>query len=329
MTAAPLRWGILATGKIARKFAQGLQTLPDAVLQAAGSRSLEAARAFAAEFQIPHAHGSYEALVADPTVDIVYVASPHVFHREHTLLALRHGKHVLCEKPFAMHAGEAEEMAAEARARGLFLMEAMWTRFLPAWVQARKWIAEGRIGSIRLLQADFSFLSAGFDPEDRKYSPALGGGALLDIGIYPVSLSYMLFGREPADTASLAHLGRTGVDEQSAYLFRYDQGELAVLSCSFDTHGTKEAVVCGDKARIRVPLFWRARQAILETNDEILETFDGGYPATGLQYQAAEAMQCIREGRTESALMPLDETLRIMRRLDRLRGGWGLRYPGE
>jgi predicted dehydrogenase len=326
---APIRWGILATGKIAHKFATGLAALPDAQLQAVASRDQSKAEAFAQEFGAITAHGSYEALAADPLVDIIYVASPHALHHAHTLLCLRQGKHVLCEKPMALNARQAEEMFEAARLHNCFLMEAMWTRFLPAWQEVSQWLAQGLVGEVRLLQADFCFRSGTFDPQSRNFNLELGGGALLDIGIYPIALAYQVFGEDPVEVKSTASLGPTGVDEQSSYLFRYANGAQAVLSSSFQTHGPKEAIINGTQAAIRVPLFWRASEAQLLHHMAEPEVHTFPLEASGLQYQAVSVMADLRAGRTANETMPPTETLRIMRMMDRLREDWGLRYPGE
>jgi predicted dehydrogenase len=326
---ASIRWGILATGKIARKFALGLAQLPEAHLQAVASRDLARARAFAQEFGADTAHGSYEALAADPRVDIVYVASPHPLHREHTLLCLRRGKHVLCEKPMALNAQEAQEMFAEAQKHDRYLMEALWTHFLPAWRQARRWLREGLIGEVRLMQIDFCLRSDTFDPQDRKFAPELGGGALLDIGIYPIAMAYAIMDQEPVEVHSTATLGATGVDEQSTYLFRYANGAQALLSSSFLTHGPKEAIINGTKGSLRLPLFWRASEVQVHRHEQEPEIYPFPYAATGLQHQAQAIMADLRAGRRESAIMPPSATLRRLRMMDRLRRDWGLAYPQE
>jgi len=325
----PIRWGILGPGKIAAKFAQGIATLPDAQVQAVASRNRDRAQAFAAEYGAPTVYNSYEALADDPEVDIIYVANPHPFHYEKVLMCLDHGKPVLCEKPISLNAKQAEEMFAKAEEKGLFLMEAMWTRFLPVWVQVRKWLNEGLIGDIQLLMADFCFRSSTWDPSDRKFSLELGGGALLDIGIYPVALAYMIFGEEPIEMKSTATLGETGADIQSAYLFRYENGAQAILSSSFLTHAPKEAIINGSKGRIRVPLFWRGSQAIVELEGEEPQLHEFPYEATGLQHQAIYVGKDLRAGRTTNSIMPPEESLRIMRMMDRMRAEWGLVYPGE
>lgn len=328
-TPKPLRWGILGPGKIARKFAEGLATLSGAHLQAVASRNLSRSEAFAADFGAPQAHGSYAELAQNPEVDIIYVATPHPHHKDATLLCLEHGKHVLCEKPMSLNARDSEAMFAVAREKGLFLMEAMWTRFLPAWRQVKQWLAEGAIGEVRLLLVDFSFRSSTFDRSDRKFAPELGGGALLDIGIYPIATAYYVFAEEPEAVQSQATLGPTGTDDQSTYLFRYRSGAQAVLSSSFLADGTKEAVICGEKGKIRVPMFWQARQAILEGEGAEPVVFDGSYAATGLQFQAEAIAADLAAGCLENALMLPQATLEVARMMDRLRADWGLRYPQE
>lgn len=324
----PIKWGILGPGKIAHKFAQGLKTLPQARIQAVASRDLEKSQAFAGTYAIPSAYDSYEALAADPEVDIVYVATPHAFHHEHTLLCLRNGKHVLCEKPMALNAAQVQEMITTARQHGRYLMEAMWTYFLPVWKQVGEWIASGAIGEIRQFHADFSFQGE-YNPANRLYNPALAGGALLDVGIYPISMAFWVFKRNPDAVASLASLSETGVDAQSAYLFRYNRGEMAILNSSFEVHGTKEAVIEGTLGKIRVPLFWRAQEAFLELQDGTTSSVNIPHEATGLEYEAAAVMDDLIANRLESAIFPQADSLRIATMFDRLRKDWGMRYPGE
>lgn len=323
----PIHWGILGTGSIARKFATGLSVLPDAKLAAVGSRGQETAEAFGDEFDVPRRHPSYEALANDEQVDVIYVATPHSLHRENTLLCLAAGKAVLCEKPFAINAAQADEMIAAARARGLFLMEAMWTRYLPATVKLRELLAAGAIGDVRLVAADFGF-RAGADPGRRLFNPALGGGALLDVGVYPVSLASMIFGGPPERIASLAALGETGVDEQAGMVLGYDDGRLAVLHTAIRTRTAHEAQVYGTDGRIRVPDFWHATHLLVVRGGRE-ERVDAPFDGNGYNHEAAEVMDCLRGGRTESDVMPLDESLSVMQTLDRIREQWGLRYPME
>src|SRR5688572_13717091 len=248
------RWGILGTGNIASQFARGLAELDDAELVAVGSRTAESAETFGERFSVPHRHGSYAALANDPDVDAVYVATPHPLHHDNTIMCLEAGKAVLCEKPFAINAGQAQAMIATARERGLFLMEAMWTRFLPHMVRLRELLAAGVIGEVRMLQVDFGFRTS-FNPKSRLFDPALGGGALLDVGIYTTSLTSMIFGT-PERVTGMAHLGETGVDEQSAMLFGYSGGRLALVSQAIRTNSPHEALLLGTTGKIRVHSSW-------------------------------------------------------------------------
>ncbi|MDA1192670.1 MAG: Gfo/Idh/MocA family oxidoreductase, partial [Candidatus Poribacteria bacterium] len=223
-----IRWGILGTGNIAKQFARGLTALDDAKLVAVGSRTQESADKFADQFDAPRRHASYEALVNDPNVDAIYVATPHPFHCENTLLCIDAGKAVLCEKPFAINDAEAKRMIDAARSKGIFLMEAMWSRFFPLMVDVRRRIAEGEIGNVRMMTADFGFRVGTVNPKSRLFDPALGGGALLDVGVYPVSLASMVFGNATR-IATLANLGETGVDEEAGIVLGYEGGQIAAL----------------------------------------------------------------------------------------------------
>jgi len=321
-------WGIMATGTIARKFCEGLKVLGDAELVAVASRSMEKARAFGAEHGIKRAYGSYEALAQDPDVDIVYIATPHPMHFENAMLCLEAGKAVLCEKPFTMNAREAEALIAFAREKGLFLMEAMWTRYLPAIVKVREWLSKGLIGEVRFLKADFGYRCV-WDPGGRLLNPALGGGALLDVGIYPVSFASMIFGNQPRIIQSLAHIGETGVDEQFAALFEYEGGAIASLSGALRTDFVNDALILGTHGRIHVPDFFYAKTATFRSASGAEEVFGPEFEGNGYQYEAAEAMRCLREGKLESSIMPLEETLAIMRTMDAIRSQWGLKYPSE
>ncbi|MBZ0285164.1 MAG: Gfo/Idh/MocA family oxidoreductase [Anaerolineae bacterium] len=324
--AEKIRWGILGTGSIATKFADGLSVLPDAEAAAVGSRTQAGADRFGEQHQIPRRYASYEALANDPDVDVIYIATPHTLHNENTRLCLEAGKAVLCEKPFAINAQEAAGMIALAREKRLFLMEAMWTRYLPVIVHVRRLIADGVIGEVRMLTADFGFRT-GFNPEGRLFDPNLGGGALLDVGIYPVSLAYALFGK-PAEIKTVAGLGATGIDEQSAYLFGYPSGQLALLSSAVRTSTPHEAIIAGTEGLIRIPDWWHARHFILSKGSET-EVVELPFHGNGYNYEAAEVMRCLREGLLESETMPLDETLSIMGTLDAIREQWGLVYPKE
>lgn len=326
--AKPVRWGILGTGNIAKQFAEGLTCLPDAELTAVGSRARETAEGFAGQFGVPHPHASYEDLARDPDVDAIYVATPHPFHKECSVLCLRAGKAVLCEKPFTVNAREAEEVIGVAREAKVFLMEAMWTRFIPLTGKVREWLVEGRIGEVRMLSADFGF-RGGWRPEGRLLNPALAGGALLDVGVYTVSFASMVFGGEPSRIAALAHMGETGVDEQSAMVLGYDGGGLAVLSCAVRTRTAGEVRIYGTDGSVLIhPPFWQPSAATLIAGGKE-ERVEIPFEGNGFNYEAAEVARCLREGKLESGIMPLDESLSIIKTLDRIREGWGLRYPME
>lgn len=325
---SPIRWGILGTGNIAVQFAGGLAVIPDADLVAVGSRAQDTSDAFGDEFGIPRRHSSYEALAADGDVDVIYVATPHSFHRDHSILCLEHGVAVLCEKPFTINAGQARDVVEVARKRGLFLMEAMWTRFIPAVVVAREWIAEGAIGEPRLVAADFGF-RAGVNPKGRLFDPALGGGALLDVGIYTISMASMVLGPHPDRIESTVTMGETGVDEQSAFILGYEGGELAVLYTAVRTSTPVEARILGTEGRILVHApFYKSAKVTLQAGDR-MEEVDLPLEGNGYNYQAVEVMSCLRNGRTESDIMPLDETVALMEVMDQIRSQWGLKYPME
>ena len=323
-----IRWGILGTGSIAKKFAQGLSVLPDARLAAVGSRAAGTAATFADEFDIPRRHPDYGALANDPEIDAIYVATPHPFHRENSILCLKAGKAVLCEKPLAINHRQATETVAVAREKGVFLMEAMWTRFLPIIVKVRQWLSDGAIGDLRMVSADFGF-RAGFDPESRAFSPALGGGGLLDVGIYTVSFASMVYGEQPTRIAGLADIGETGVDEQAAVVLGYPEGQLALLACAVRTRTPHEALILGTDGSIRIhPPFWQATTAVLSGGGKE-ETVELPYDGNGYNCEASEVMRCLREGKLESDTMSLNETLAIMETMDRIRAEFDLKYPME
>lgn len=322
-----LRWGILGTGAIAHKFATGLTAAPGAQLVAVGSRAQESADTFANTFNIPRRHASYQALAADPQVEAIYIATPHSFHAANSMLCLEAGKAVLCEKPFTINAQQADAVIALARQKRVFLMEAMWTRYLPAIVRLREVVASGVIGEVRMLAADFGFRTD-YSEESRLFDPASGGGGLLDVGVYPISLAYMLLGA-PAHITSTAHLGATGVDEQAAWLFRYAGGQIAMLSSAIRTNTPYEAVIMGTEGMIRVPDWWHADTLIVQPAGKPAETLAAPMAGNGYNYEALEVARCLHAGLLESPIMPLDETRAIMATMDTLRAQWGLKYPME
>jgi len=327
--AKKIRWGILGPGDIAHTFAKGLGFVADAELVAVGSRSMERARKFAQEFGVPHAHGSYGDLVADPDVDVIYVSTPHPFHKENALLALNAGKGVLCEKPFTINAKEAEEVVGVARKKKLFVMEAMWTRFVPVMGKVREWLSEGRIGEVRMFSAQVGF-RGGWNPEARDLNLALGGGALLDMGCYTLSFASMVMGGPPAKISGIAHIGKTGVDEQSMAVLGYEGGVIGFVCSAIQTSVPADAYVYGTEGSIHVhPAFWAAKTATLKIGRKDEETADMPPEGNGYNYEAAEVVRCMQEGKTESEVMPLDESVSTMKTMDELRAQWKLKYPTE
>jgi predicted dehydrogenase len=323
-----IRWGILATGGIARAFTSDL-VLNGFSVQAVGSRSQESADAFAAEYGIPTAHPSYEALVADPDVDIIYISTPHPFHADNAALALNAGKHVLIEKPITLNAREARGIMDLAKAKNLLVLEAMWTRFLPHMIRVREILAAGTLGDVHTLILDHT-QDLPDDPEHRINSLALGGGALLDLGIYPISFASDVFGRPETILAS-ASFKDTGADAQVATIFRYPGGQIASTLSASDTKGPNTASILGTEGRIDIDAVWYSPTSfrVLNSSNEVLEEFDSEVRGRGMHFEAAEAEQLIRAGRISGDILSTDESVAIMETLDIIREQIGLRYPGE
>jgi predicted dehydrogenase len=313
--AKPLRWGIIGTGGIAHTFVRDLGLIDEGEAVAVGSRTEASANAFADEFDIPRRYGSYEELVADPEIDAVYVSTPHPMHHANTLLALNAGKPVLCEKPFTMNSAEARDLVATAREKGLFLMEAMWTRFLPHVVKIRELVENGALGDLVLVEADHGQWFP-LDPEHRIFAPDLGGGALLDLGVYPVSFASMLLGT-PTRITALVDRAFTGVDGQTSMLFGYDHGAHAVLTCTSLARTATRACIAGTEARIEIAGdFYGLTSFDLIKRDRSVETFEFDMQWRGLRYQAIEVARCLNLGLTESPAMPLDESIAIMETME-------------
>ncbi len=311
----PLRWGLIGTGGIADTFAADLMFTDSGRAVAVGSRRLDSAKRFADRFDIPNRHASYEELVTDPDVDVVYVATPHSMHHANALLALRAGKPVLVEKAFTMNAAEAQDLVATARAEGLFLMEAMWTRFLPHIAEIRRLLAEGALGEIVTVTADHGQWFE-HDPEFRLFAPELGGGALLDLGVYPVSFASMLLGT-PDRIVSLVDPAFTGVDGQTSMLFGYASGAQAVLTCTSAAKSPTRGAIVGTDARIEIDgEFYGPTSFTLISRAGERTYFDTQDEGRGLWYEAEEVARCLREGLLESPLMPLDESVTIMQTMD-------------
>ena len=325
-----VRWGIMGTGGIASAFVEDVASLPDAEVVAVGSRTAGSAQAFGERHAVRTRHGSYDDLVADPRVDVVYVATPHPHHVEGALAAIRAGKHVLVEKPFTMDAQEARRVVAAAREAGVFCMEAMWTRFLPHVVRIRELLAQGAVGQVRTVVADHGQWFAA-DPSHRLYAPELGGGALLDLGVYPVSWASMVlrpaFG-DPTSVTATSDPAFTGVDGQTSAVLRYGDGQAqALVTCTLWSATPCRAFIAGDEGSIDVePTFYAPTSFTLRRRDGHGERFEtppsvGHGDGKGLRFEAAEVGRCLGEGLLESPALPLDETISIMATLDAVRSG--------
>ncbi|WP_189349862.1 Gfo/Idh/MocA family protein [Zhihengliuella salsuginis] len=323
-----LRWGILATGGITRMFARDARAA-GLTVTAVGSRSIDSARAFAAEYSIPSAYGSYADLAAADDVDIVYVGTPHPWHYENALLALEHGKHVLVEKPFTLNQAEAIALRETARSRGLLLMEAMWTRYLPHMIRIREIIGSGAIGEVRALSADHT-QSLPTDPGHRINALALGGGALLDLGIYPVSFAWDVLGRPETIQAS-ARFGETGADTEIATLFTHASGAVSTTVSAARSAGPNRAWILGTAGRIEIDPVWYAAADFTHygADGAVVERFVTGIEGRGMQFQALAAERFVAAGTLEGDELTLDESVEIMGTLDTIREQVGLAYPQE
>jgi predicted dehydrogenase len=325
-----IQWGILGTGNIARQFAEALRLLPDAGLRAVGSRGRDSADAFARAHGVPRAYGSYEELARDPEVEVVYIATPHSLHKDNSLLCLEHGKAVLCEKPFTLDAREGALIVEKARSKGLFCMEAMWNRFVPIMRELDALLASGAIGEVRMLQASLG-LPFVFNPHHRVFDPALGGGALLDLGVYPVSFALRLFGR-PTRITSHAVLGETGVDEQATLLLDFPEGRQATLDTSVRNRLRNDAAVMGTRGMLHLHEPLNCPETLTLTPTRAIGGPDTPLPAphtltrrvlgNGYAHEAVEVMRCMREGLLESPLMPLQESLLILETMDAIQSAW-------
>ena len=324
-----LRWGIVGPGRIARKFATDLAVVKSARLHAVASRTPERGQAFAADFGCARVYTSYEELAADPEIDAVYVATPHSFHLDAARPSLRAGQAVLCEKPLAATAEQASEMIELARESGAFLMEAMWTRFLPMMRVIRRWIDEGAIGRVRLVRASFGYAEpADRAPRQRLSDPALAGGSLLDVGIYPLAFARWIYGEPAQTTEAVASLGASGVDEICSFVQRFPGGGLAELSSAVAVQTDRGALIAGSEGQIEVPFFSTAQEATLVRGGERLHQrrpFESG----GFEYQIRAVGRCLAAGLVESPQMSLAESLEHARVMDEIRARVGVVYPFE
>lgn len=320
-----MNWGIIGCGGIAGDFTKSLRTLPDADLVAVGSRTPGKAAAFAHKHKVAIYYDNYEALLEDENIEIVYVATTHNFHYENVLQCLEAGKHVLCEKVFTINAKQAQHLWEVAKEKGLFLMEAMWTRFLPSTRAIMEVINSGAIGEVMFLKADFSFKTEK-DLDGRFYNLDLAGGSTMDQGIYPISYASMVFGKQPTKIFTTSKISETGVDERCSELFDYGDGKSAELTTSIAYYDRRFALIAGTKGHIEVPNFFLATSYDV-TIDGNTTTYNVPYLETGKGYEAKEAMDCIRANKSQSDIMPMDETVELMQTIDQIREQIGLVYP--
>ncbi|UOR04527.1 Gfo/Idh/MocA family oxidoreductase [Hymenobacter aerilatus] len=321
-------WGIIGPGKIAHKFAQDLALVPGARLHAVASRTLEKAQQFAAQYNAPHAFGSYEELVQLPDLDAVYVATPHSEHHAHTLLCLRAGVAVLCEKAFARNAAEVAEMVAVAREKQVFLMEALWTRFMPATHKALELVGAGAIGRPVHIVADFGF-AAEYNPASRLFDPGLAGGSLLDIGIYPVFFSKFFLG-EPTQVKAVGALTETGVDLTCSMALAYPSGATASLYSTLAATTDTTCTIYGTEGKLHLHhKFHHAQRITLHRTGEEPQDFHFEEAGYGYRHEAQHVQECLAQGLTESPLVPLAFSEKLIATLDDIRQQLGVHYPGE
>lgn len=328
MNNTKFNWGIIGPGRIAHKFAQGLNVIEEANLYAVASRSKERAEEFANAYNTENTYTNYSDLINDPNVDAVYIATPHRFHFEQVLLALKAKKPVLCEKPITVNAKELKELIDTARENRVFLMEALWTRYLPIYKKVKDWLDSGDIGEVKLLHSTFGYVFPR-NLEDRQLNHELAGGALLDLGVYQVAMSQWVMKKDPSKFSVNAYLSKTNVDELTSVMLEYDNGVTSQFSCNFISKNENDFIIYGTKGHIRVhERFWGATKATIYTE---LKTITENCPfrASGFEYQTEEAMNCIRNNKLESSIMPLDQSLQNMILMDKIREEIGLKYSFE
>lgn len=327
-----VKWGIVGTGNICAQFAQGLQVVEHAQIYAVASRSLENATTFAQRFDIAKPYGSYQDMAKDADIDIVYIGTPHPQHYENVMLFLEAGFAVVCEKPLGVNAAQTEKMIAKAREKNVFFLEGMWTRFFPAFQKGLEWVRSGRIGEPKMIQATFGY-DGSAHKEQWRFSHDMAGGSLLDVGIYPLALTFAMFGADPVEVSTTACI-QNGVDEYNTFTFTYADGRIAIASDAIGIKlqnsvfigGSKGAVLFGDG-------WWHPSRVEFTPADEMVagaspdhEVFDQPYTASGFEFEAKAVQQYYLEGRKEAPEMPLDETLAIAQMMDRLRKAWPLAY---
>lgn len=319
------RIGIIGAGWIAHKMSLGIAPLKDIEVYAIASRSIEKAKEFATEHNIPAAYGSYEEMLDDPEVDLVYIATPHSHHFAHAMLALEHGKPVLVEKAFTANAKQAEILIETARSKGLFITEAIWTRYMPLSHKIREIMESGIIGDPRIITATLCYM---MEHKERIVRPDLCGGALLDLGVYALNFARMYFGTDIVKTVSNCHLGPTGMDMHESISLSYADGRMANLQSGALCLNDRQGIISGTEGYIRVDNINCPEVVEVYRNYELVARFTRPEDMiNGYEYQVIEAKRCIESGLTESPMMPHEETISIMKQMDALRKEWGVLYP--
>ncbi len=328
-----INWGILATGKITRAFSDAVNAVEDACLYAVASRNLEKAQAFAQnfsdEFGAVKAYGTYEELASDPDVDIIYIATPMSLHYENVKMCFEHGKNVLCEKTITLNSAQLEELIAIAKEKDLFFMEAMWMKCLPFFRKALEWYNDGRIGQIKAIKADFSN-ACNYDSTDRLFRNDLGGGALLDLCVYPLSFVTSFLGFNYKNIMSSVHIGGENVDMNEAIIMQYENAFASIFT-GFCVENENRAVIVGEKGRISTnPWFFCGDTARLyDSTGNLIEEFTQPHIKNGYEYEIIEANAALNDGLKESRLIPLADTLSIMGIMDKIRADWNFKYVNE
>lgn len=325
-----IKWGIFGTGNIAHTFADALKTVENAELYAASSRSDEKAKKFASEYGFKKSMGSYELLAADPEVDIIYIATPMSSHYDDAMMCLRRGKNVLCEKSVSLNSWQLDDIITLAKETGLFFMEAMWLKCRPTYLKALEWAEGGKIGKIKCVKADFCNI-LNVDKTNRFFNASLGGGALLDLAVYPITLAAGFLGLYPCETVSSAVMGETGVDLTDSIMLRYADGSFADISASFQSDTGSAAVIIGTEGIISMGngFVWSTEISLYDKNGNLSETFSYENDCNGYEYEIIEAQKCLMNHQTESSLVPHRGTAAVMKIMDTCREQWGMTFPDE
>ncbi|UII26711.1 Gfo/Idh/MocA family oxidoreductase [Fulvivirga maritima] len=324
-----IKWGIIGTGTIVHRFLNDFPFAEGGQLAAIASRNIERANEVATAYKIPKAYGSYEALLQDPQVDAIYIGTPHHLHYENTIACLEAGKAVLCEKPISVNTDMVKGMFAKAEEKRTFLMEAMWTYFLPPVLVAQQWVNEGQIGKLKMIKADFGF-TGNFSPDHRLFNPNMAGGALLDVGIYPIALALLFAQSTPKDIMANAIIGETGVDETNSIEIKFENGVIAQLTSSVTDKFPNKGYIYGTEGYIEIPNFWEAKTAKLHRYDEEgSEEFVDARKPMGFNYEIEEVNQCLMDGKLSSSTMGLKQSMDLIGVMDQVRSIIGLKYPFE